>query len=57
MSEGEALSQKKQQQQPPFHQQQQQQQQQSQIGAGSMANMAWQYPPNNMHNMFPPYPG
>ncbi|KYQ48138.1 Leukocyte receptor cluster member 8 like protein [Trachymyrmex zeteki] len=51
MSEGEALPQKKQQQQQSFHQQQ------SQIGAGSMANMAWQYPPNNMHNMFPPYPG
>lgn len=52
MSEGEALSQKKQQQQP-FHPQQQQ----SPIGSGPMANMAWQYPPNNMHNMFPSYPG
>lgn len=51
MSEGEALSQKKQH-QPPFHPQQQ-----APIGSGPMANMAWQYPPNNMHNMFPPYPG
>ncbi|KOC61399.1 Leukocyte receptor cluster member 8 like protein [Habropoda laboriosa] len=49
MSEGEATaSQKKQQ---PF-------QQQPQLGVGSMANMAWQYPsPNNIHNMFPPYSG
>ncbi|EFN68133.1 hypothetical protein EAG_10719 [Camponotus floridanus] len=52
MSESEALSQKKQAQQQPFHPQQQ-----HHIGAGPMANMAWQYPPNNMHNMFPPYPG
>lgn len=49
MSEGEILaSQKKPQ---PFQQPQQ-------LGAGSMANMAWQYPsPNNMHAMFPSYPG
>lgn len=49
MSEGEATaSQKKQQ---PF-------QQQPQLGVGSMANMAWQYPsPNSIHNMFPPYSG
>jgi len=49
MSEGEGL-QKKQQHpsQHPFH---------PQFGTDPMANMAWQYPPSNMHNMFPSYAG
>ena len=50
MSESEALTAS---QQKQFQLQQQQQQQQQQIGASttasSMANMAWQYPQNNMH--------
>ena len=37
-------------------QQKQQQQFQQQLGAGPMANMAWQYPAGNMH-LYPPYAG